>query len=1024
MKRRWACLSTILVLLISLSITTLPNSTVRASPGLIYVDADASGSNDGTSWADAHNCLRDALDAAVAGDEIWVAEGVYRPDEDTAHPDGTDNRSATFQLIDGVALYGGFAGGETTLEQRNWETNQTILSGDLAGDDGPGFTNNDENSYHVVTGSGVGSTTVLDGFVITAGNADGLSLPIYCYVGGGMYNTDSTPTLTNCTFSGNLAGTEGGGMHNTGSSPSLTDCTFSGNLAQRGGAVYNTGSSPTLTNCTFSGNLVGSDGGAMYNHIDSNPSLSNCTFSSNQAVWNGGGMYNTASSPNLSNCTFSSNQASWWAGGGMYNLGGTPTLTNCTFTGNLGNTFGGGMYNDYTSPTLTNCTFSGNDSDGMYNLYSSPSLTNCTFSSNLGNGIYNLYSSPDLTNCTFSSNQASTEGGGMYNNDSSPTLTNCTFSSNLGGGMRNAGGSPKLINCAFTANQAESGGGMSNNRSSPSLTNCTFSGNLGYDDGGGMSNYYSSPGLTNCAFSGNQAGSDGGGLYNYIDSSPSLTNCTFSSNQAAWNGGGMYNKGSSPTLTNCILWGNSHIGGTDESAQICMESGSVAVHYSCIQGWTGALGGTGNIGDDPALLDANGPDGAPGTEDDDLRLSPGSPCVDTGDNTALSVDVTIDLDGDPRISDGDNDGVATVDMGAYELGRAPDQPSNVSPSNGATGVALTPILQSSVFSDPDGADTHASSQWQIRTSTGSYSVSVFDSTSITSLTEITIPSGILSNNTTYYWHVRHQDSYAVWSGWSAETGFTTLPLVSPPSVTTNAATSIGTSSATLNGDLTSLGTADNVWVCFEWGLTDSYGSTTTLQGPMWTPGTWSYPLSGLAPGTTYHFRAKADGGDGIAYGSDMTFTTGQVPEVEDVDPDTGKRNRDLTVTISGIHLDGTTAVSFGSGITVTDFTVNSSTEITADITIAADAAKGDRDVSVTTEWGTGTKPDAFEVVGGGGGICGAGAPTTPNQGSEMATVLAALGLVFVIGFLLLRKCAKTTRVAFWSWRTARCHEEL
>ncbi|MGA8848455.1 MAG: CFI-box-CTERM domain-containing protein [Dehalococcoidia bacterium] len=119
--------------------------------------------------------------------------------------------------------------------------------------------------------------------------------------------------------------------------------------------------------------------------------------------------------------------------------------------------------------------------------------------------------------------------------------------------------------------------------------------------------------------------------------------------------------------------------------------------------------------------------------------------------------------------------------GEYESGgqvtltdSPPNQPSNISPANGAGGISLTPTLQSSAFSDPDVGDTHAASQWQIRTSLGTYSRSLlFDSGTDTSdLTSITVPSGTLSYYTSYYWHVRYQDNHDAWSNWSAETFFT------------------------------------------------------------------------------------------------------------------------------------------------------------------------------------------------------------------------------------------------------------
>jgi hypothetical protein len=126
------------------------------------------------------------------------------------------------------------------------------------------------------------------------------------------------------------------------------------------------------------------------------------------------------------------------------------------------------------------------------------------------------------------------------------------------------------------------------------------------------------------------------------------------------------------TLTNCIFWGNSNAQGMDESAQLWVgPSGTVAITSTCIQGLTGAFGGVGNIGDDPRFVDADGPDGIPGTEDENLRLLPGSPGIDAGDNKAVTI--AADLDGharfvdDPRTLDTGNGVPPIVDMGAYEF---------------------------------------------------------------------------------------------------------------------------------------------------------------------------------------------------------------------------------------------------------------------------------------------------------------------------------------------------------------------
>ena len=309
-----------------------PHNTVP--PGTIYVDANATGANNGTSWQDAYKYLQDALEDANISPgcaEIWVAQGTYRPDEDTAHPDGNDSRTATFQLKNNVAIYGGYPHGGGS---RDPNTYTTTLSGDIGT-----IGNNNDNSYHVVTGSGTNATAVLDGFTITAGNASG-SFPYN--VGGGMYNNLGSPTVTNCIFSGNSA-TNGSGIYN------------------------NYYSSPTVTNCTFSRNSATNNGGGMDSNSFSNPTVTNCTFSGNSAT-NGGGMYNYSfSSPIVTNCTFIGNSATS-NGGGMSNLSGSnPLVTNCILWGNTAPN-GPQIYKDGSSfPTVSYCDVQGGWSEPGWN---------------------------------------------------------------------------------------------------------------------------------------------------------------------------------------------------------------------------------------------------------------------------------------------------------------------------------------------------------------------------------------------------------------------------------------------------------------------------------------------------------------------------------------------------------------------------------------------------------------------------------------------------------------------------------
>jgi hypothetical protein len=281
-------------------------------PALIFVDADATGNDTGTSWEDAFNDLQVALEAAASGDQIWVAEGTYTPSQELSPG---DPRSATFQMMNEVAIYGGFAGTEHTLTERDWEGNVTILSGDLNGDDGPDFANNEENSYHVLLNSSdsdLNSTAILDGFTITGGSST--------YAGGGMLNTHSSPTLTNVTFSGNWAELHGGGMYNQDSSPTLTNCTFMGNMAGTdGGGMVNRNSSSMLINCSFSGNAARL-GGAMDNQYSS-LALTNCTFSGNAASGGGGAIHNYSSSLRLTNCIL------WGDTSEIYNQNSEPIVT-------------------------------------------------------------------------------------------------------------------------------------------------------------------------------------------------------------------------------------------------------------------------------------------------------------------------------------------------------------------------------------------------------------------------------------------------------------------------------------------------------------------------------------------------------------------------------------------------------------------------------------------------------------------------------------------------------------------------
>jgi chitodextrinase len=259
----------------------------------VYVDDSAVGSNNGSSWPNAYNYLYDAMAVAMPGDTIFVAEGTYLPDTSGL----TDSREAAFALINGVTLVGGYAGfGAADPDDRNVELYETVLSGDLMGDDtqAPDDSAPSDNCYHVFyhpSGLNLDTTAILNGFTISGGNANAEEDH---GDGGGMFNQGSSPTVTNCIFTGNGAN-EGGGMFNRSSNPTVTHCTFSYNWAAVGGGMCNSNSSPTLINCTFTGNSAGSSGGGVYNCYSSCPTITNCIFRGNIAIQSGNEIFNLGS---------------------------------------------------------------------------------------------------------------------------------------------------------------------------------------------------------------------------------------------------------------------------------------------------------------------------------------------------------------------------------------------------------------------------------------------------------------------------------------------------------------------------------------------------------------------------------------------------------------------------------------------------------------------------------------------------------------------------------------------------------
>ncbi len=584
--------------------------STTASSQVIYVSTNGNGS--GTSWGEATNDLQGALANATFGQQIWVAAGAYYPV--VCDPCTEDQRMISFEIPDGVSLYGGFEGNETSLDQRDWQANITILSGDIN-------QNNirEDNAQTIVYFFHVSEQTVLDGFVIEDGYAVLEGAPV-----GERFNS--------------------------------------------GAAIYNNGvlagvtSHPLIRNCNFSNNYAAGFGGAIYNNGafggSTNMNFENCTFSQNEALHGGGAIYNEGSfdgsiEQTFEGCTFSQNVSSWTGGGAIYNHGSQSGLTNiqfvdCLFEENLSTGHGGAILNIGRSGT------------------SNSAFESCTFISNSGsfgggianNGTLQGMSNATILNCEFENNYASGDGGALYNwgseGVSNAYLNECIFKTNnsqfAGAGIFNNGieGESKavILNCEFIENVSDTyGAAIYNNGkagdASADIANCLFLKNTG-SSAGAIYNL----------------GSEGG------NSSPRITNCTFYENSANV-GGAIYSNANdqsgsaNPIITNCIFWGN-----TAEFGSIFRNiESTTTLRYSVVDknNCSELFSGTGAqvdcgvgilFGEYPQFVD---------TANNNLRLNENSPVIDMGHNEAVEeLNIEFDLDYHARIING------IVDLGAYE----------------------------------------------------------------------------------------------------------------------------------------------------------------------------------------------------------------------------------------------------------------------------------------------------------------------------------------------------------------------
>ena len=576
-----------------------------------YVFPGATGS--GTAWNDAAGDLRQVLENAAPGTQVWVAAGVYTPTQCTDCT--TDERATSFVIPNNVELYGGFTGSETTLDQRDWAAHATVLSGDLDGDGSP--TN---NAFSVVYTNNVTDGTIVDGFIIRDGNADDTTSVIDGpgQAGAGWFNDGGVapnfayPTIRNCTFADNSANTRGGALYN--------DCNFGGNAQ------------PLVENCRFQNNRSEIDGGAVYT----------------DASFDGFGK------PVFQNCEFWNNEAVAGSGGAIYNNGTNGVcateVENSEFLGNSSQIQGGAIINfgqqGNAGGSVSSCNFTNNSSDQGGAVYNQ--------------GFFGGLSNPSFTDVLFEGNHSTVDGGAVFNagfmGEVNPSFNRCTFRENTaegaGAGMFSNGiqgvCNPRLDNCRFERNLTQTyGAGMYNNGKqgdcSPILNNCIFYKNRAISSAGAIYNL----------------GSEGG------NSSPIITNCAFVGNRAVV-GGAIYNNANndngnaSAIVRNSIIYGNfSPNGIIFRNIHGTPTISNSIVDVAACDDTNAGFGGFTTCGDgmiymtDPMFVD---------TAAGNLHLLEVSVALDAGDNAAVSEqNITVDLDGLQRIVGG------TVDLGPYEF---------------------------------------------------------------------------------------------------------------------------------------------------------------------------------------------------------------------------------------------------------------------------------------------------------------------------------------------------------------------
>lgn len=581
-----------------------------SAQSIIYVDQNVQGGGqDGSSWANATPDLSLALDLAVAGDLIWVAAGTYLPTT-------TTDRGVSFNLKQGVRLYGGFTGDETGLLQRDYVNNETILSGNIGDPASVG-----DNVFHVLRGIGLDSTTVLDGFTITQGYAYNVQpAPFTEARGGGLLLEPSPlvpntcPIIQNCRFQYNQAGS-GGALHCKWDftnlvNPILRNCQFIGNRAfTLAGAIYKDGPADatrpfTVENCTFFRNrALGGDGGAIFMTSVRNVNVFvNCRFEQDTAVLSGGAIYCAPAGT-----------------GEVANL----TLDSCVFEKNYANEGAGFYYADLIGYevdlqcVMKNCVFRENKTDG-----------------GTGPAFFFFGFAPNKMGLVFEgvsviSNWSVADGIAQIQSDNvDASFSNCKFMYSRNP-LIPTGGDRQALKIVLNKGQIN-------------INNSLFANN-----GAGVFIYSPDDGqvisrINNCTFFNNGNEPFNKRWYDSFAATDSFYNECYINNCVFWE-----------SYSSNIFWNGDPFVVSGYGYHIDHTALSLIPTDTLMPGGPAAFGDHNIFRYAPPLF--------VDTLADDYRLLPCSPGVDAGNNVIVdSLGLTTDLDGNLRIF-GD-----TVDMGAYE----------------------------------------------------------------------------------------------------------------------------------------------------------------------------------------------------------------------------------------------------------------------------------------------------------------------------------------------------------------------